>query len=223
MLLAAIVPCQPDDRGPVLDAGCGSGAVALALASRFVHLQVTGVEIRKEMADLARANVRRNQLEARIDIITADLTLPLARLQNAGLKPESCAHVVSNPPFYSTQRSRSCDSRHKSAAHRLQEGELEQWIRFLTAMAAPKATISLIHRPENLPELLELMRGRFGDLAVAPVFSKPGGAAIRILVQGIKGSKAPLRLLQGIVLRDETGGYGPRAEDILRHGAGLVL
>jgi tRNA1(Val) A37 N6-methylase TrmN6 len=74
-----------------------------------------------------------------------------------------------------------------------------------------------------LPELLELLQGRFGALKVAPVFSQAGSAAIRILVQGIKGSRAPMSLMPGIVLRGEGEGYTTQAEGILRHGAPLAL
>lgn len=223
LLLAAIVPCRDDEEERVLDAGCGSAPIALSLATRFPRIHVTGVERQREIVELARRNVARNQLEKRVSIIEADLIRPLSELRDTGLESQSFSHVVANPPFYRADQSRSCKSDSKSAAHRLQGGELAEWIRFLTAMAAPKASLSLIYRPETLPELLGLFKGRFGALKVVPVYSHAQSAAIRILIQGIKGSRAPMSLLPGLILRGEEGRYRSDVEAILRHGKALRL
>ena len=223
LLLAAIVPCKPDVSERVLDAGCGCAPIALCLATRFPQLHVTGIECQSDIVKLARRNVAHNKLEARVSIIEADLVKPLGELSQTGLELQSFAHVVANPPYYRADRSRSCASEDKSAAHRLQGGELEQWIRFLTAMAAPKASLNLIHRPDSLSELLTLLKGRFGALKIVPVYSDPHKSAIRILIQGIKGSRAPMSLLPGLVLGREKGRYSTDVEAILREGAALVL
>ncbi len=227
LLLAAIVPCLVDRRERVLDAGCGCAPIALSIATRFPLAHITGVERESKIVDLARRNVAHNDMEKSISIIEADLIRPLGEMQGEGeerrLEPQSFQHVVANPPFYRHDQSRVCKDERKSAAHRLQDGELAQWIRFLTAMAAPKGSISLIHRPEALPELLELCKGRFGGLKIAPVFSTPDSAAIRILVQGTKGSRAPLALMKGVVLREEDGSYNVDMEAVLREGKPLRL
>lgn len=223
LILAAIVPCHEGEEGRVLDAGCGSAAIALSLATRFSRIHVTGVERESEIADLARRNIAHNKMNERVSIIEADLIRPLGELAEHGLEPQSFSHVVANPPFYRADQSRVCKDDSKSAAHRLQGGELAEWVRFLTAMAAAKASVSLIHRPEALPELLELLHGRFGALKIVPVYSDPQSAAIRILVQGIKGSRAPMSLLPGLVLRAQEGRYTKEAEAILRDGKALRL
>ena len=46
------------------------------------------------------------------------------------------------------------------------------------------------------------MEERFGDIRIAPLYPAPGAAASRVIVQGVKGSKAPLQLLPGLVLHD---------------------
>jgi hypothetical protein len=44
-----------------------------------------------------------------------------------------------------------------------------------------------------------------------------------VILRGIKGSRAPLRIRAGLVLHDADGGSRPDMEAILRHGAGLDL
>ncbi len=96
-------------------------------------------------------------------------------------------------------------------------------MRFLTTMAAPKGRLTLIHRADCLGELLGLLQGRFGDVAVFPLFGKAGEPATRIIVQGRKGSRAGLRLLPGLVLHGPDGAYTADAEAVLRGGTALSL
>ena len=44
-----------------------------------------------------------------------------------------------------------------------------------------------------------------------------------MLVQGRKGSRAPLRLMRGLVLHVEDGGFSAAAEAVLRGGQALDL
>jgi tRNA1(Val) A37 N6-methylase TrmN6 len=44
-----------------------------------------------------------------------------------------------------------------------------------------------------------------------------------VLLRGIKGSKAPFRVLPGLVLHNLANEFTPQAEAILRDGLGLSL
>jgi tRNA1(Val) A37 N6-methylase TrmN6 len=67
------------------------------------------------------------------------------------------------------------------------------------------------------------LQPRFGAIAVLPVHSKPGEAAIRVLVTATKASRAPLALLPALVLADRALRPTPEAEAVLRDGAALPL
>ncbi len=90
-------------------------------------------------------------------------------------------------------------------------------------MAAPHATVTMIHCAERLGEVLALMEGRFGALAVYPLFPRDHAPAKRILVQGVKGSRAPGVLLPGMILHKQNGDYTEAADAVLRAMAGLTL
>ncbi len=49
-----------------------------------------------------------------------------------------------------------------------------------------------------------------------PVQAKAGEAAIRILVSGVKGSRAPLSLAAPLILHAEDGRFTPEAEALHR-------
>ena len=223
LFLAAAVPAVAGKAQKVLEAGVGTGVASLAICSRVSDAHITGVEVQPELAALARENARLNAFEDRCRIIEADITGGAQELEDAGLVRESFDHVAANPPFYTRGRYREAANPQTAKAYSAGQDDLEKWIRFLTSMAAPRATLTVIHRAEMLGALLKLLDGRFGAVALFPLFPHQGAPAKRILVQGIKGSRAPVEVMPGMVLHKQDGAYTKEADAVLRANAGLAL
>jgi len=102
-------------------------------------------------------------------------------------------------------------------------GNLLRWARFMAAMARPGGSATMIHRADAVGEVLSAFAGRFGGLLVFPLFPREGKSATRVLVQGIKGSSAPVELRPGLVLHEAGNKFRPDVEAVLRHGDGLSL
>ena len=219
--LQAAVSAQPGDR--VLDAGSGVGVAGLCLLARSCQINVTAVDIDRGLCALAEANAERNGFTAHFRSIAADLTAPAETLIAHGLVRESYDQVMANPPFHAEGTVRPAPDKGRAAAHIMQEGALEAWVRFLATFNAPKGRITLIHMPQVLPELLPLLDRRFGAITLFPLFPKEGEPAVRLIVQAQKGSRAGLRLLSGLVLHEAGGRYTDKAEAVLRTGAALEL
>jgi ubiquinone/menaquinone biosynthesis C-methylase UbiE len=65
--------------GLVLDAGCGSGRLAIEIAWRRRDLHVHGVDLEPGMVEVATERAKRERLTARVEFTVADLAdLPLA-------------------------------------------------------------------------------------------------------------------------------------------------
>jgi tRNA1(Val) A37 N6-methylase TrmN6 len=223
VLLAAAVPAEEGGRARVLDAGAGVGAAGLAVAVRVPDAHVVLVELVSGLATLARENVARNGLSARVRVIEADICAPAASLSALGLEPQSFDHVLANPPYLEEGRGRRPLDPMKASAQVMAAGSLERWVRFLAHMAAPGGTVTLVHRAEALGELLAALRGRFGALSILPIHPRKGAPAHRVLVSGRKGSRATLRLQPGLVLHGNGNRFLPEVEAILRDGAPLAL
>ncbi len=219
VLLAAAIGA-PD--GALLDAGAGVGAVGLMMAKRAPGLAVTLVEADPLTAALARDNIALNGLSARARVIEADLLCAPAR-RAAGL-PDRCADiVVTNPPWLTSGRSRAPPDPRRALAHVLGDGGLGAWMRAVAALTKPGGRMAIILRADALKALLEACEGRFGALALLPVHPRDGQAAIRLLAAGIKGSRAPTRLLPGLTLHGEDGAFTPRAQALHRGEAALDM
>lgn len=221
VLLAAAAPIETGRSERVLDVGAGVGVVGLAVARRVADAQVTLVERDPELAACARANIERNGLGARVRVIEADVARPLGEIAELSATAQSFDHVLANPPYHVEGRGTAAGDPAKAAAHAMPGGGLERWLRFMAAIARPGGTAGLIHRADALGEILAACAGRFGGLAVLPLHAKEGEPAGRILVQGVKGSRAPLALLPGLVLHGADGKFQPEVEAVLRAGAAL--
>lgn len=221
VFLAAAVPCQPGES--VFEVGIGPGVAALCLLARNPEVQVTGVEVAARYVMICEENARRNGMQNRLRVIHADAREALRRDQIGMPAPGSFAHAMVNPPFFDEGKSTPSPHLLKSQAHAFGPEDLDLWAKLLHAMLAPRGSVTIVHRADALAQLLDCMQNRFGDIRIAPLYPRRGIAASRLLIQGIKGSKAPLQILPGLVLHGEGNDFTREAEAVLRHAAAFPL
>lgn len=215
VVLAAAVPAQGGEL--VLDAGAGTGAASLCLAVRVPDCRIVGLELERGLQRLARDNVAANGLAQRVEMLAGDLRRPPPRLVRA-----SFDHVMTNPPHLAAGAATASPAATRAAAHIETDLDLEAWLAGCLAMLRPGGRLTMIHRADRLAGILAALEGRIGELVVFPLWpSADGRPAKRVLIRGRKGSKAPLRLLPGLVLHAPDGGFTPTAEAVLRHGRAL--
>jgi len=209
VLLAASAPAKAGDR--VLDVGASTGAVGLMVAAREKGARLAFVEQDPGLAELCRRNCRENGVEA--EIFVTDVLDKAAR-QAAGLRPEIADLVLTNPPFLEEGQARISPDRGRAAAHALPAGGLEAWLKACLSLLKPKGRLVLIHRADRLAECLDGLDGPLGDLRLRFVHPSAEKPAIRVLVSGIKGSHAPLKILPPLILNGPDGRFTPEAQAV---------
>ena len=80
VLLAAAAPVRVSRKERVLAVGAGVGVVGLAVARRAPRADMTLVERESLLAHLARCNIERNGLQARVRLVQADVSRRLDEL-----------------------------------------------------------------------------------------------------------------------------------------------
>ena len=222
VFVAAAVPARPGET--VFEAGLGPGVAALCLLARVPDVHVTGVELDTRYCMLAERNAELNGMSGRLRVVRGDIREGL-RKDLAHWPPHgSFAHAFANPPFYEEGSVQKAATSLKAVAHAFGPEDLELWIAVMAAMVAPRGTVTLIYRPAALGRILTAFeQNRLGDVRVAPLFPKPGQAASRIIVQGVKGSRAPMQLLPGLILHRPDGAFSLDAELVLRRGQAFPL
>lgn len=74
----------------IADVGTGSGAIAVALASRLPHSRIYAIDSSAEALEVAGLNCERHGVDERVALLHGDLLEPL---------PEPADIIVSNPPY----------------------------------------------------------------------------------------------------------------------------
>ncbi|MGV8951759.1 MAG: tRNA1(Val) (adenine(37)-N6)-methyltransferase [Cypionkella sp.] len=216
VLLAAACPATAGQS--VLDLGCGVGAAGLCLAIRVPDLQLSGLELQPDYADLARRNGVENGVA--FDVHQGNLTdMPRALRRDFD-------HVIANPPYYPAHGTRSPDLG-RATALQIADTPLADWVHAATRRLAPLGWLTLICGADGLPEVLAAMGGKMGSITVLPLTPRAGRPALRILLRARKTGRGVFRLLAPLVLHEgpahdgDRESYTPRAGEILRNGASL--
>jgi len=215
-LLAAAVDVP---KGRVVDVGAGVGAVGLAILSRCERLAADLVEIDAGLAELAARNAALNGLAQRARILRLDILDARAR-REAGLADEEADAVVTNPPFFDPATVRASPDEARARAHvftdRTGAAPLVGWIRACLAILKPGGRFVMIHRPDALGAILAAAEMRLGALALLPVHPRAGASAHRLIVSGVKGSRAPMRIAPALILHAADGRLTDEADAIHR-------
>lgn len=218
VLLAAACPARPGQS--VLELGCGVGTALLCLGVRVDGLALTGVEVQAGYAELARQNAAEAGIAARI--VTADLAdLP------KDLRQESHDAVLMNPPYFEANRTSASADDGRDLALR-GETPLADWLTAGARRLAPGGRLTLIQRIERLPEVLGVLSGRLGSLAVRPIANRADAAPDRVLVEAVKGGRAAFHMSPPLVVFGAESGpdgksYGPEITAALRNAAPIAL
>lgn len=214
VLLAASVPAQTGDS--VLELGCGVGAALLCLNARVSGLDLTGVELQPEYAELARVNAG-----SAAQVVTSDIEdMPLS------LRDRQFHHVLANPPYYLEKRRKKSEISDREVAF-TEDTPLSSWIEIAAKRLRPKGVFSLVQDIERLPEVLAAALPVLGSLEVLPICPRQTRRPQRFLLRGRKGGRAEFMLHPVLVLHEgpahttDRDSYTSEVKSILRDGAAL--
>jgi len=135
-------------------------------------------------------------------------------------------HVIANPPYF--KRTASLKSTDLSREAALGEvTPLGKWIDIAARRLRPKGWLTLVHRPERLPDIMAALRGRLGSIALLPLQPRAARSPSLILLRARKDGRADFRLLPPMVLHQgdvhpaDEAHYTAETGNILRNGAAI--
>ncbi|GER07603.1 methyltransferase [Iodidimonas muriae] len=216
VLLASVMAPRPGER--VIEAGAGSGGAALCVAARCPDVALTGIDIDPDMVDLAKRNAALNGFEDRVAFLNANVTDRPAILGRGQFH-----HAMANPPYFEERTCFAPPTKTRARAFIDQDAVLGDWVHFCLDMVCDKGTVSFIHRADRLDELIALLYGRAGEMAVFPLWPKAGLPAKRVIVQARKAMKGTAMHMPGLVLHDPGGAFSEQTEAVLRDARNIDL
>jgi tRNA1(Val) A37 N6-methylase TrmN6 len=220
VLLAASL--RGDQTGIVVDLGAGAGVAGFAAAARCPAIDIVLVEREAALLECARLALARPANRAfggRVRSIVADIAASDALAEQAN----TAAVVLINPPFNEAASTSPSPKAARAAAHVLGEATIDRWLAAAAGLLRNGGRATVIFRIEGLAALLAAMTPRFAALDILPIHPRAAAPAHRVMITGIKGSRAPLRLLPPLVLHGDAGNaFRPEVEEVLRGGKGIA-
>ena len=190
----------------ILDLGAGTGILELLLSAKVEGAKIVGVELQKEVANLAKRNIKLNNLENRIEIINENIKKIPSNMQFDA--------VVTNPPYKEKNTGLVNDNNIKLISRHGIEGDLEDFIYSASNALKDKGTMYMVNRPERLVDIFEYCRKyKLEPKELQLVYSRVNSKPVLILIKATKNAKKYLKVKEPLYIYDNDGNY---TEDILK-------
>jgi tRNA1Val (adenine37-N6)-methyltransferase len=194
----------------VIDLCSGTGIVPFIIAGKTLAHQITGIEIQKDMVDMAIRSVEYNNLNERVDFINVDLKdIEL-------LKRLPKAHVVTVNPPYKVQNSGILNLTDKDAIARHEVCcTLEDVIIACRILLKDNGRMYMVHRPERLADILCTMRKhKIEPKLIKMVHPNQSKAPNIVLVEGQRDGGSFLKWEAPLYIYNELGEYSDELQAI---------
>ena len=199
--------CDVKKTDTVVDLGTGTGIIPLLLSKR-TGARVIGIELQKEVFELARQNVELNGLEGKVNIINADL-------RTLELKEERVTAVVCNPPYEKVGSGRqNIGESIKLARHEIC-CTLEDAVSCAARLLGTGGKLFMIHRSQRAAELISVMSAhKLEPKVLTPICAREGADPRYVLVAAKKDAKPGLKFNYPLVIHDKNGEYTQQMDKI---------
>ncbi len=187
----------------ILDIGCGNAPIPLILSTK-TNADIIGVEIQKDVYNLALKTVQYNKLEKQIQILNGNINDIYK-----GLGAESFDTIVCNPPFFKiNSETKQNESEYKKVARHEIFLDLEQLFQISRYLLKTGGNIAVVHRPERLVDIISTMlKNDIQPKRIQFVHPKIDTLANCLLIEGTKYGKSGVKILKPIYAHNLDGSY----------------
>ena len=196
LLLTEFVDIKKSDR-KLLDLCSGNAPLPLIIASRH-DTEVTGVEIQKEIYDLALKSIKENNL-TNIKMLNCNVK----DLKNY-FPGNNFDIITCNPPFFKVDKTSLINEDLKKAMARHEITiTLEEILEVVKYSLKESGTFYLVHRPERLEEILVLAnKNNLHVKEMIFVYSNIKKDAIMVLLKFRKNARLGVKIKSVVINRN---------------------
>lgn len=187
----------------VMDLGTGTGIISILLCGKTQLKQIIGVEVQKEVYDMACRSVKLNNLEDRFEVINENIL----NLENI-FESNSFDVIVTNPPYKKQNTGIINDEEKKIISRHEVLANLEDFIRISNKLLKDKGEFYMVHRPERMVDIFSLMRRyKIEPKEVRLVFSNEKNPPKMVLIKGVKNGGKYLKFRENLYVYKDNGMY----------------
>lgn len=194
----------------VLDLGTGSGIMPTLLCGKTELKKVVGIEIQKDVCDMAKRSIELNKINEKFEII-CDSILNL----NKYFEKQTFDVVITNPPYKKKNTGIINPDEPKMIARHEITANLEDFIRVAKDLLKDKGEFYMVHRPERLVDIFELMRKyKIEPKEIRFIFSNKNEEPKMVMIKGVKNAKSFLKIYPNLYIYEEDGKYTEEIKNI---------
>ena len=187
----------------VLDLGTGTGIISILLCGKTNLKKIIGVEIQKEVSDMAKRSIKLNNLEDRAQIINEDI-----RNLNKIFPPNSFDAIVTNPPYKKENTGLTSKNKSQLISRHEVMCNIEDIAKTASTLLNSNCSIYMVHRPDRLIDIIEAFRKyKIETKIIRFVYPKINKEPNLVLIKATKGGKEFLKMEKPLIVYNNDGTY----------------
>lgn len=193
----------------IMDLCTGNAPVPLVLTTK-TNAKIIGVELQKEVFDLAKESVQLNKLENQIELVNENINNISSKYETDTFDLITC-----NPPYFRhNKKSIINENEIKSIARHEIHMELEDVFKISRKLLKNGGSICMVHRTDRLMEIIDKMKqNNIEPKRIRFIYPKINSESNLVLVDGRKNGKTGLKVLSPLYVHQEDGSY---TEEVLK-------
>lgn len=191
-----------------VDLGTGTGIISILLASKNNLSKIYGLEIQKDVSNMAKRSVELNKLQNKIEIINMNIKEIINNKNIEKLKRESFDFIVTNPPYKKIDTGKVNESEYKYISRHEVTASLENFVEVSKILLKDRGAIYMVHRPERLVDILTIMRKyKIEPKKLRFVHPTEEKEPNMVLIKAIKNGRSFLKIEKPLIIYNKDGKY----------------
>ena len=204
VLLPNFVKITPTIKS-IIDLGTGNAPIPMILSTKVDDdVKLIGVEIQKEIYQLAQQSLKINKLEKRISVLNIDMKDIFNYFDT-----DSFDVVTSNPPYFKNGENsiKNLNAVKSIARHEIMI-DIDAIINISKKILKNKGSLYMVHRTERFIEIInKLKENNLEPKRVQFIYPKINKESNLFLIQAVKNGKSGLKLEQPLIIHNNDGSY----------------
>ena len=187
----------------VLDLGTGTGIISILLCGKTNLKEIIGVEIQKDVYEMAQRSAKLNQLENKFKLLNEDIK-NLSKI----FPTNSFDAIVTNPPY----KKENTGLKNENKSLEISRHEVMCSINDIAIISSKllnnNCSLYMVHRPDRLIDIIEALReNNLEPKKIRFVYPKINKAPNLVLIKATKGGKPFLKIENPLIVYKEDGTY----------------
>lgn len=189
-----------------VDLGTGTGIITILLCAKTKLSEIIGIEIQKDVAEMAQRSIILNQLENRAKIINIDIKEIL--MERSILKKAFFDSVVMNPPYKKVETGKVNENEKLMISRHEITANLSEFIKTASYLLKDKGALYMVHRPERLADIIECLRKeKIEPKRIRFVYPRENKEPNLVLIKAVKNAKPFLKIEKPLFVYQEDNIY----------------